>query len=270
MAQDGAFPTAARILATLELLSEAGEPLRLVDVAASLKLPISSTHVLLRELVKREYAELGSNRRYAAGPRFTQLCLRYSHRLPLAEVSRGYISALARRIGEGVYLGAVARERVYYIDRVEGAPGPRVTVDLGLQRPLHATALGKLYLASLSDEKLVKVLATLKMEAYTAHTITDRLALRQELDEVRKQGCAVSREESIEGVGALAVPIWNGVGSFVGAVCVSVPIGRFFPRKSELRREVTATAGQISRRLGWQGARELGQEPVTGETRRRR
>jgi DNA-binding IclR family transcriptional regulator len=226
----------------------------MTDVARTLELPLSTTHGLLRDLVRGGYVELDEDsRRYSTGHELIALSLRLATNLPIIEISRPLIAELARRIGEDVYLGLALPDGVCYVDRAEGNRGLRVTVNLGVPRPLHSTALGKLYLAMLPDSDRAARLTGMSLDAFTSYTETDKVALLSALGHIRQVGYSTNEEESIEGISALAAPILDANARFAGAICVSLPIGVFSQRRSELIPVVRATAFRTSRRLGWVG-----------------
>src|SRR5205809_978673 len=77
--------------------------------------------------------------------------------------------------------------------------------DVGALRPLHASALGKVLLAS--HEYLLAEIARGGLTAYTPNTITDRRRLREELAKVREQGYAFTASELLRGDASIAAPI---------------------------------------------------------------
>ncbi len=88
--------------------------------------------------------------------------------------------------------------------------------------PLHSSAAGKCYLAWQSDDGVAAYVER-GLEATTEHTITSPKQLRSELATVRRQGYAVSAEESFGGVGGLAVPLTDDLGEVVASLAV-VPL----------------------------------------------
>jgi IclR family KDG regulon transcriptional repressor len=90
-----------------------------------------------------------------------------------------------------------------------------------------------------------------RLEMRTPHTITDPDALRAELDRVRAQGWATAPGESMEGVNALAAPVFDGSGAMVGALAIlgSIQFIRATPSAEQVRH-VVAAAARLSARLG--------------------
>ncbi len=58
-------------------------------------------------------------------------------------------------------------------DRVETEWPLRLQLPVGTLAPFHATAAGKLYLASLGSDACERLLAEVKLQAYTVHTMVE-------------------------------------------------------------------------------------------------
>jgi DNA-binding IclR family transcriptional regulator len=70
----------------------------------------------------------------------------------------------------------------------------------------------------------------------TEHTVTNLEDLMAELDTVREEGIAFSREESTEGLNAVGAPISEPDGSPLGAISVCGPAHRL--RGPRLEEEI--------------------------------
>jgi IclR family acetate operon transcriptional repressor len=77
--------------------------------------------------------------------------------------------------------------------------------DIGHEDPLHATAVGKVYLASLPEEEAAALLNRIPLSRLTPKTLTSKTALLKDLQTIREVGYAVNDEETEIGVTALAV-----------------------------------------------------------------
>jgi DNA-binding IclR family transcriptional regulator len=116
--------------------------------------------------------------------------------------------------------------------------------------PAHATSTGKVLLAALSDEGLDALLKW-PLQALTPRTITDRRALRRELQRVRDRGYATGIEELEPGYMAVAVPVHGRDGQVVAAVGIGGPRVRLDPeRLAAIAKTLPQHAARISERLG--------------------
>ena len=89
----------------------------------------------------------------------------------------------------------------------------------------------------------------------TAYTIGDPARLKAEIDLTRKRGWAAAPNESVIGLNALAAPVFDALGHYAGAIAIVDSI-QFIPENPSVAqvRELTETAAQISRNLGYRDA----------------
>lgn len=132
---------------------------------------------------------------------------------PLHDMIRGRASLLARSPAE-------AHGLLELVTKLERAGRFYAAERRG--DPLHASAAGKLYLASLPEAHLREWMPS-ELPRITEHTITSRDALIAELQRVREQGYAVSREEAVPGVFSLGVPVRGARGRTIASVGVAAP-----------------------------------------------
>jgi IclR family acetate operon transcriptional repressor len=92
---------------------------------------------------------------------------------------------------------------------------------------LHATAIGKLWLAEVGDTARRAILDRDGLPPHAYRTMTDRGALERELEGVRRRDLAVDRGELRDRLACLAAPVRVPRASgpvLVGAVAVAVPV----------------------------------------------
>jgi len=122
---------------------------------------------------------------------------------------------------------------------------------VGRRMSSHATAAGKVLLASLPDDLLPEALPA-HLRAFTQATITDRARFLQELAAVRQQGYGLALEELEEGLNAVAAPIYDHSGQVVAAVSAAGPAYRVTPEMlPHLSDRLVQVAGEISQLLGY-------------------
>ena len=244
--------TVGRVVAILERLADGQKSMRLTEIARSLELPVSSTHVLLRGLTSLGYVELNADERtYRIGPRLIRLSIRIVSRLVVVDVARPLVNNLAMQLSEDVYVGVTEANAISYAYRADGEQSLRLDVQLGVERPLHSTAVGKLYLAAQDDGRLERILKELDLHSFTPHTAVEPDALRKQIEAIRAQGHAISDQEMVEGIVTSAAPILDDQSRMVGAVSVPVLRATFEDRGEALVSALRETAAEISHRLGW-------------------
>jgi IclR family transcriptional regulator, KDG regulon repressor len=235
----------ARGLRILDLLGQSQDGMSITELAEILSVDKGSASRLVSTLAHYGYTEKDENtRRYHVGPQVVSLSRSVLTRLPLREAAKPFLRELMERTGECAHLAVAAQGKVLYIDQVESPATLRVNAQVGTMNPLHCTALGKVLLA-FGDVDMPT-----RLEAFTAHTITDLEKLRSHLDEIRRQGYAVDDEEFDLGVRCIAVPVFDFRGKAIGTIGVSGPATRISQtRLPELAAIVVETGKALSARL---------------------
>jgi DNA-binding IclR family transcriptional regulator len=133
---------------------------------------------------------------------------------------------LADETDELVQLAVVEGERLFFAAKAEGQ-GQRIRMLplVGTAAPLHATASGKVWLASLPPARARAILRRDGLARLAPGTITSVQRLAAELAAVRRRGYAIVDEELVEGGRAVAAPVVSG-DRVVGAVALSGPVFR--------------------------------------------
>lgn len=231
--------TINKALDALFLLSERPQALRLADLARELGMPRSSAHRILASLVKRGVAEQDSEGRYRAGFALMTLGLNVASREPLATAAKPILASAAAALGETFFLVVARAGRLVVLEKAEGSGFLRAAPRLGADVPVHATAVGKLYLAFAPE------LVTLdELPRYTPATVRSRRTLNAEVERVRAQGWATNIEQWQAGLAVAAAPIMSQ-GRLQGAVALATVTARFtaIGTPTATRRVVHAAEG---------------------------
>jgi DNA-binding IclR family transcriptional regulator len=138
----------------------------------------------------------------------------------------------AERLGDTVFLTAARAGAVVVLDKAEGTGFLRAAPRIGSTVPLHATAVGKLYLTYAPEA--VK-LGEDPLEAFTPSTTTSSAVLAAELERVRRQGYAENRNEWIPGLSVVAAPVLAA-----GRMVAALALASASPRLEALRSSAVA------------------------------
>jgi IclR family KDG regulon transcriptional repressor len=128
-------------------------------------------------------------------------------RSDLINIAHPYLEMINEQTKLSAFLGLRSDRRAILIDKVDSAHGIKVSSEIGLQMPVLAGAGIKAMLSQLSNEEIDEILARSELKKHTPHSIIDKAIYKEEILEVRKQSVAYDREEYIEGMVALAIPI---------------------------------------------------------------
>lgn len=222
------------------------EPQGVSDIGRALGLPKSSAHRLLAALKRRDLVERDDLGRYRPGLALLGLALGMLEREPLVAAAHPILEQQARAFGETFFLVVARGGRLCVLDKAEGTGVLRVSPQVGGNVPVHASAVGKLFLAYAPE--LVRL--ETKLPRYTRHTIVSARRLSREVEVARAAGHALSRSEWIEGLSVYAAPV-IAAGRMLAAVCAAAPNTRV-PRldESEALQRVTEAARRLGAALG--------------------
>jgi DNA-binding IclR family transcriptional regulator len=233
---DGAretIPTNLRLLMVLEEVGRAGVPVTPTEVNGALDLPKPTIHRLFATLEEEGFLQRDiDGRAYSPGPRMRRLASGILSSLRIRTARQAILRRLSREIGETCNIALPDRDEMIYLERVETEWPLRIQLPQGTRVPFHCTASGKMYLSALAPRHLDRYLGAADLVRRTANTITDPARLRAELDVIRAQGHSLDREEFMDDMIALAVPILDPNGRLMATLSFHAPTLRFRPEAS--------------------------------------
>lgn len=217
----------SKALKIIDVLVEAKGPLALHQLAGETGMPKPSALRMLLQLedigtVKRD----ATGKRYVIGDAFAGLALRTVSHMTRTSTVRDLLARLVETVGETCNLGVLDGRQILYLERVESAQPLRMHLRAGSRVPLHATAVGKLILAYVPEEKRDLLLEGAALPRLTENTLT-REALIAQLPEIRARGYSINREESTIGLIGVAVPVSDPNGNILAGLSIHAPTSRF-------------------------------------------
>jgi IclR family transcriptional regulator, KDG regulon repressor len=225
--QRGGVQSLGRAFAILEEVARHREGIGLADLSKLVGLHNSTTFHLTKTLVSLGYVrqEPGSKRYRVGGPLFA-LAASALDEIEMINLAKPVLEDLSHETGESSHFSVRMGDVVVVIAKT-GGPGAFQLADrVGVVRPAHCTALGKVMLASLNNEQLKAYLARADLKPWTPKSITEAPALLREIADVRRTGVATDEGEFDAEVRCFAVPVRDFTGQVVGAIGSSGPIWR--------------------------------------------
>lgn len=220
------------------------------EVAAALGVPRSSAHAILSSLVDIGILQWRTGGRYRVGWRVLELAEVQRRTLDLRAAARPVLEKVVEDLGETVHLGVRERYHLLYVDKFLGTRN--ITVQggqVGARAVPYCTSLGKMIMAAADPTELPEYLSFTTLRRFTPATITDPEALREELEQIRRQGYAYDLGEAVEDVFCVAAPVRDDLGQVVAAVSISSPKNRFDRYRTEYTRRIVEAGQAISRAL---------------------
>jgi len=142
-------------------------------------------------------------------------------------------------------------DAVVVIARTSGPGAFQLTDRVGVVRPAHCTALGKIILASLRPDQLKRFLERAELKPSTSKSITDVSVLLREIAEIKRSGIAFDDGEFNPEVRCVAVPVTDFTGQIIGALGISGPIWRLSNQALHSSAQIVqAAANRLSAEFG--------------------
>lgn len=249
------YSPAQRCLDVLELLADAPEGLALSAVGTRLGIPKSATHRFLALLESRGFVRQSPDtQRYMLTYRLPALAFRFIAATGVTDVAQPVLDALAARTGELARLAVVDGETLTWVAKAQGAShGLRYDDEAGREVVLHATATGKVWLASLSEASALAIVERARRIGRPGsgpRAVRTVAALRRELRATRGRGWGEAVEEGEPGVAAVAAAVRarrQPDAPVVATVSIAGPLARLDAgRRAQLAAMAVAAADEIA------------------------
>ena len=245
----GTIPTNLRLLLVLEEIARVGVPVTPTEINATLGLPKPTIHRLFSTLEGEGFLQRDMDgRTYSPGPRLRTMAGGILSSLRIRTARQAILKRLSGEIGETCNIALPDRDAMIYLERVETQWPLRIQLPIGTRVPFYCTASGKMYLSTLARSHLERYLSATDLVARTPNTLTDPDALLTEIQLVRDQGYSLDREEFMEDMIALAVPILDVNDRLMATLAFHAPTQRFsIAQALEFLDAMRAAAADLSK-----------------------
>jgi DNA-binding IclR family transcriptional regulator len=198
--------SAVRVLEVLQLFDRLQREATVVEIARALNYPVSSTSILLGNLLECGYLCHGPDQRsYFPTPRVTLLGAWIQPLLtPSGEVLR-MMSELGEQTGETIILAGPTRDQAQYLHVVPATTTMRMHVGPGTMRPLVASGLGRVLLSAMPEEKLRHIAMRHNNGPVATEQRISLAALQRELAAIRARGYSVTLRGVTPGAGIIGM-----------------------------------------------------------------
>jgi DNA-binding IclR family transcriptional regulator len=246
-ASSTAVASVARAMRVLDAFADHPRGVALTRLSAELGYGKASLSKIMNTMEREGFVRRDGAGHFHLSWRLLALAFGHAQRVGVSGVCMPVLQALADETDELVQLAVIESDHVLFVAKAEG-PGQtlRLVPLVGLVAPTHATASGKVWLASLPEGRALQVMRRQGLPRVTSRTITSRPRLLAELRRVRRSGYAITDGELAEDGRAIAAPILRG-GRVVGAVAVSGPSYRLpLSRLQRLASRVQRAARELA------------------------
>ncbi|MFD0689578.1 IclR family transcriptional regulator [Actinomadura fibrosa] len=243
---------AGKVMAILDAFALGDVRLNLSEICRRSGLPLATGHRLVGELVAGGFLERVPDGTYRIGTRLWRIGSQAPAVTGLRELALPHMEDLYEATHDNVQLAVLRDRRVLVVERLRGTRSVPVVTQVGATLPLHATGVGKVLLAYAPAEVREAVLAG-GLPRHAPRTITDPEELRRCVEQVRRSGYSVTRDEMTLGAASVGAPVRDAEGAVVAALSL---VSR--TRSADLRRllpPLTTAARALSRDVAahWRG-----------------
>ena len=251
----GGVQSIGRAFAIIEEIARNRDGIGLADLSKRVGLHNSTTFHLVKTMVSLGYVrQMKDLKRYRIGRPLFALAASALDEIEMTSLATPVLDELARTTGESAHFSVPMGDAVVVLARTSGPGAFQFTDRVGVVRPAHCTALGKIMLAALAPAQFEHYLKRAELKPNTPKSITSTERLAREIAEVRRTGLAIDDGEFDAEVRCAAVPVRDFTGRTIGAIGISGPVWRLSIEALQKRaRGVRAAADRLSAEFGYRG-----------------
>lgn len=250
----GQVQSLSRGLKLLERLAESDDGVVLTDLSQQIGLAPSTTHRLLSTFLQHNFVRhdpfLG---KWYIGVAAFSVGNAFLHHRDFLAQSRPVMHQLMEKTGETVNLALFDQDKAVFVAQVESREMMRMVVKIGSHAPLHASGVGKAYLATIADDEVSAILHRQGLPRVTENTLSTPESLKVDLQRINECGYSFDNEEHAIGLRCVASTIHDEAGKAVAAISLSGPKARIpDDLVPKLGQQVLDSANLITATLGGQ------------------
>ena len=225
--------SALKCLELLDAFADSSSPLGVSECARRVGSSRGTVHQRLRTLIAAGWLERLAGGRYRLTLHASRVAQAALEQAGLGERVLPALKELAERTGAAASLAVLEGNSGMISQRVESASMLRANVQVGMRMPLASSASGRVLVAFSNESTLRRLRSQPGL----------RLPSMADIADTRQQGCAVSVGEYIEGISAIAVPIFNSQNELLAALSLAGPTSTFDVKSAQ--HETVSVARQI-------------------------
>ncbi len=247
-----------RGLRLLHLFSESPRGLTAKQVAAVSRLPVSTVHRFLANLVTAGFLNRDGEGTHHLGMACFSIGQAAVGQLDIRRLSLPYLRELNQQTRETIHLTVRHGLSAVYVEKLDSPEPLRIYSRIGASVPLHCTAVGKVMLAYMPEDEQDRVLPELDLKRLTPNSAGNLQELKAELFRVRRNGYACDLEEHELHIRCVAAPIYDHTGSVQSSLSITAPALRMPVTRLRRLAPLIQEAGlKISAELGYQPVASL-------------
>src|ERR1700730_9400238 len=177
-----------KVFRVLETLARSEDGIRVSELSRILEQPKATVYRILFTLQKLGYVRQDADTMAYLSTAHAGWLTRDRANETLRQIARSRMERLLARFEQTVNLAIFDRDRVFYIEILEGLRSIRMAATPMTYAPMHSTAVGKSILAFLHPLEAQQILKRRPLEKHTSKTIVSERMILAHLKQVREQG----------------------------------------------------------------------------------
>jgi IclR family KDG regulon transcriptional repressor len=200
-------PAVDKTFAILELVATSKEPLGISEITRALDFNKSTVFNIIHTLADLEILKQAPDNKFDLGIKFYLLSRASRNGSEIISTIHPYLEIINQNTNLSVFLGIRSGSYAVIVDKVDAAVDIKISSEIGMRLPLLAGAGGKAMLCQMSDDEIDRILSKNVLRPFTRYSSIDKIKYKNMLKKARREGIAFDKEEYIEGIRALAVPL---------------------------------------------------------------
>jgi len=165
--------------------------------------------------------------------------------------ARTYMRRIRDELNETVYIAVRVGDMRISLDQLEGLRETRRVVAIGKPTPLYVGSTSRVLLAAMSDEEIADYFSRTEFVPPFPGAKVDAPILWRAIAEIRREGYAETHNKRIAEGASISAVVRGPANEALGALTVSIPIGRYTADvRGNAIEVVTLAARSLSRDLG--------------------
>ena len=200
-------PAVDKTFAILDLLAKSRESLGISEITRALNFNKSTVFNISHTLADLDILKHTPDNKFSLGIKFYLLGRASRMGSEIISTVHPYLQLINQKTNLSVFLGVRSDLYAIIVDKVDAAFDIKISSEIGMRLPLLAGAGGKAMLSRMPDPQIDRILLKNGLQRYTRYSVVDKARYKTMLKKVRQEGFATDKEEYIEGIRALAVPL---------------------------------------------------------------
>lgn len=235
-----------RALQILSCFTIEKKSLSVKDISTKLSLPKSTVVRILQTLKSQRFIEQDNlTQLYQLGFKVFELGNAYASSIDLRQVAIPIMRSLNEETLETVSLNVLDGYNRVCIEKVESNQQIRNFVKVGGRSELCYGASGKILFSYLTIEE-----QQLIMQQEGINQNQQNMLLEQ-VQQIVKEGYALSLSERIEGLMSISAPILDSKQNIIGGLAISGPVIRMDIKRQHMIHSLIKAAVEISKKMGY-------------------